>query len=116
MTHRTPPTIDEMADILPPLVRALTEIVGLMEGLVDVACHATNVQETTADTLADLGETLTEYAHILMQEATERRRTGRGNVPLDGPLAPRGDPSAPRGDPSVPRDSPAAAGEALPAA
>lgn len=109
MTHRTPPTIDELADILPPLVRALTEIVGLMEGLVDVACHATNVQETTADTLADLGETLTEYAHILMQEATERRRTGRGNVPLDGPLAPRGDPSAPR-------DSPAAAGEALPAA
>ncbi|SFU43186.1 hypothetical protein SAMN02799631_00668 [Methylobacterium sp. 174MFSha1.1] len=89
MTSRTPPTIDEMADILPPLVRALSEIVGMMEGLVDVACHATNVQESTADSLADLGDTLTEYAHTLMREATERRRTGRGNVPLDGPPAPR---------------------------
>lgn len=87
MTSRTPPTIDEMADILPPLVRALSDIVGMMEGLVDVACHATNIQESTADTLADLGDTLTEYAHALMREATERRRTGRGNTPLDGPLA-----------------------------
>ncbi|AWN54646.1 hypothetical protein [Methylobacterium sp. 17Sr1-1] len=94
MTSRTPPTIDEMADILPPLVRALSEIVGMMEGLVDVACHATNVQESTADALADLGDTLTEYAHTLMREATERRRTGRGNVPLDGPLAPRTTPAA----------------------
>lgn len=82
MNRRPPPTIDEMADTLPPLVRALGEIVGMMEGLVDVACHATNVQESTADTLADLGHTLTEYAHAMMQEATERRRTGRGSVPL----------------------------------
>jgi hypothetical protein len=88
MTSRTPPTIDEMADILPPLVRALSDIVGLMEGLVDVACHATNIQESTADTLADLGDTLTEYAHTLMQEATERRRTGRGNAPLTLRTAP----------------------------
>jgi len=82
MSRRPPPTIDEMADILPPLVRALGEIVDMMEGLVDVACHATNVQESTADTLADLGHTLTEYAHAMMQEATARRRTGRGSVPL----------------------------------
>ena len=102
MTSRTPPTIDEMADILPPLVRALSEIVEMMEGLVDVACHATNVQETTADTLADLGHTLTGYADALMQEATDRRRTGRGNAPLDGPRAPRA--------------APATADEALPAA
>ncbi|KMO44268.1 hypothetical protein VQ03_04080 [Methylobacterium tarhaniae] len=87
MSRRPPPTIDEMADILPPLVRALGEIVEMMEGLVDVACHATNVQETTADTLADLGHTLTEYAHTLMQEATERRRTGRGSVPLTSRVA-----------------------------
>ncbi|MBE7247207.1 MAG: hypothetical protein INR63_19875 [Actinomycetospora chiangmaiensis] len=82
MSRRPPPTIDEMADILPPLVRALGEIVDMMEGLVDVACHATNVQESTADTLADLGHTLTEYAHALMQEAAERRRHGRGSVSL----------------------------------
>ncbi|OAS22269.1 hypothetical protein [Methylobacterium platani] len=96
MSRRPPPTIDEMADLLPPLVRALGEVVERMEGLVDVACHATNLQESTADSLADLGHTLTDYAHALMQEATDRRRHGRGSVtlpsraggdgPLDGPL------------------------------
>ncbi|WP_053080450.1 hypothetical protein [Methylobacterium variabile] len=99
MSSRTPPTVDEMADLLPPLVRALGEVAELMEGLVDVACQATNLSEATADALSDIGHTMSEYSHMLMREATERRRTGRGNVPLARkPDAPAAEASATQGD------------------
>ncbi|BCM87916.1 hypothetical protein [Methylobacterium indicum] len=82
MPTRTPPTIDEVAVILPAIVRALTILVDNLEPLVELACQSTNLPEEAADALSDLGHTLTEHSRTIMREATERRRTGPGRVVL----------------------------------
>lgn len=82
MTPKLPPTIDEVAAILPSLVRALGLIVEQMEPLMDLACQATNLSEETADTMNDVGYALIEHSRSLMHEALERRRKGPGRTIL----------------------------------
>ncbi|MCF4130190.1 hypothetical protein [Methylobacterium sp. SyP6R] len=78
MPPKPPPTIDEVAAILPSLVRALGLIVEQMEPLMDLACQATNLSEETADAMNDVGYALTEHSRTLMREANTRRRNGLG--------------------------------------
>ncbi len=82
MTPKPPPTIDEVAAILPSLVRALGLIVEQMEPLIDLACQATNLSEETADAMNDVGYALTEHSRTLMREANTRRRDGSGRAML----------------------------------
>ncbi|AWN55081.1 hypothetical protein [Methylobacterium sp. 17Sr1-1] len=84
-----PPTIDDIAVILPGLVRALGLIIEQMEPLLDLSCRATNLPEETADRMADIGQALTEHAHTLMREAARRRQAGPGRIALaPGPAEP----------------------------
>ncbi|WP_053220865.1 hypothetical protein [Methylobacterium indicum] len=73
-----PPTIDEVAAILPSLVRGLGLIVEQMEPLIDLACQATNLSEETADKMNDVGYALIEHSRSLMHEALERQRSEPG--------------------------------------
>ncbi|WP_053078472.1 hypothetical protein [Methylobacterium tarhaniae] len=82
MLTRTPPTIDEVAVILPAIVRALGIIVDHLEPMVELACQSTNLPEETADAMSDIGHILTNQSRIIMHEAAERRRRGPGRVPL----------------------------------
>ncbi len=82
METRTPPTIDDLAVVLPALVRALGIIVEQMEPLVHLSCHATNLPEESADAMSDIGNALVEQSRLIMREANERRTTGPGRSSL----------------------------------
>lgn len=82
MNIKPPPTIDEVAAILPSLVQALGLIVEQMEPLMDLACQATNLSDDTADAMNDVGYALTEHSRTLMREANKRRRDGPGRTLL----------------------------------
>ncbi|MGF3025530.1 hypothetical protein ACQVP2_22230 [Methylobacterium aquaticum] len=82
MNAKPPPTIDDIAVILPPIVRALGLIVEQMEPLVDLACRATNLPEETADAMNDVGYALIQQSRALMHEAAQRRRSGPGRTVL----------------------------------
>jgi hypothetical protein len=89
MNQHNPPTIDDVAVILPGLVRALGLIIEQIEPLVDLSCRATNLPEETADRLSDIGQALTDHAHTLMREAARRRQVGPGRIALGpGPAEP----------------------------
>ncbi|MFH6783626.1 MULTISPECIES: hypothetical protein [Methylobacterium] len=82
MPPKPPPTIDEVAAILPSLVQALGIIVEQMEPLMELACQATNLSEQTADAMNDVGYALIEHSRSLMHEGLERRRNGPGRTIL----------------------------------
>lgn len=82
MNQRPLPSIDDVAAMLPGLVRALGLIVEQMEPLVELSRRATNLPEETADRMSDIGHALTEQAHLLMREAADRRLSGPGRLAL----------------------------------
>ncbi|MCF4126501.1 hypothetical protein [Methylobacterium sp. SyP6R] len=82
MTQRPLPSVDDVAAMLPGLVRALGLIVDQTEPLVELSRRATNLPEETADRMSDIGHALTEQAHLLMREAAERRQSGPGRIAL----------------------------------
>ncbi|ACA20402.1 hypothetical protein M446_6126 [Methylobacterium sp. 4-46] len=79
------PTIDDVADLLPPLVSAIGQLVDQLDLLVSITCGASNIPEESANLMSDIGHTMTTHAHTLMRASIERRRNGPGRVALPGP-------------------------------
>jgi hypothetical protein len=90
MSHaQRPPTFDDVAGVLPPIVRGLEQIAQSLDVLVEITLRATNLPEESADALADLGDSLIKHGHRIMGEAVARRRSGRGAAPIPtGPHEP----------------------------
>jgi hypothetical protein len=70
------PTLDTVANILPPLVRGMEEMARSLDLLIDVACAATNLPEVTAEALVDLGDTLSKHALILSGVTSLSKQSG----------------------------------------
>jgi hypothetical protein len=93
MADHIAPTVDDVADLLPPLVRAVREIADMLELLTDISCLATNLPAETADTMADIGESITRQARSIMREV--RRRRAVAAEPLAGSITAAPTPASP---------------------
>lgn len=72
-------TVDEVADVLLPVVKAARMLVDQIETLVSANCQSTNVSEEAADVLSDISHITMRHSRRLMHEIHERRENGRGS-------------------------------------
>ncbi|UHC17880.1 hypothetical protein LRS73_08525 [Methylobacterium currus] len=72
-------TIDNMADILLPLTKAIASLVDQLEDLVDANCRSTNISAEAAEILEDAGNIAIRHSRTLMAELYSRRKEGSGS-------------------------------------